>query len=190
MALTPSSMVNLGTVAPNFSLLNTLSKEIKTYSDLKGSKATAVMFICNHCPYVIHIMPEIKRLIAEFESEVCRFIAISSNDAGAYPQDGPELMPIFFKAYGLSIPYLYDESQSVARDYDAACTPDFFIFNEQNKLAYRGRLDDSRPREENPKPLTGKDLRGALSAILKNGTVSEIQFPSMGCNIKWKAQAY
>jgi peroxiredoxin len=186
MALTPSNMINLGTVAPNFRLLDTVSNTNLELNQLNGEKATVIMFICNHCPYVIHVMPEIVRIIADYESKGVKFIAISSNDVDKYPQDGPEKMKEFMAEWKLDIPYLYDETQSVAKDYDAACTPDFYVFSGDLKLKYRGRLDESRPRVEQPQPLTGKDLRGALNAILANQMVSEIQFPSMGCNIKWK----
>jgi peroxiredoxin len=186
MALTASNMVNLGVIAPDFTLLNTISNSDCNLHELKGTEATVIMFICNHCPYVVHVMPEIRRICDFYQNQGVNFIAISSNDVKAYPADAPELMPAFMERFGLSIPYLYDETQEVAKAYDAACTPDFFVFDAQLKLAYRGRLDESRPREENPKPLNGKDLRGALNALLSKQMQSEIQFPSMGCNIKWK----
>jgi peroxiredoxin len=190
MALTPSNMINLGTLAPDFTLPDTVSKKNLSLEGIKGNKATVIMFICNHCPYVIHVMPEIVRIIEEYSSKGVAFIAISSNDIEKYPQDGPEKMKEFMAEWNLNIPYLFDESQAVAKAYDAACTPDFYIFSEDLKLKYRGRLDESRPRVEHPQPLTGKDLRGALNAILANQMVSEIQFPSMGCNIKWKVDVY
>ncbi|CAN1577299.1 Bcp Peroxiredoxin [Spirosomataceae bacterium] len=186
MALTPSNMINLGTVAPDFNLPDTVSKKNLSLHDIKGEKVTVIMFICNHCPYVIHVMPEIVRITGKYRSKGVAFIAIGSNDTEKYPQDGPEKMKEFMAEWKLDIPYLFDESQAVAKAYDAACTPDFYIFSEDKKLKYRGRLDESRPRVEHPQPLTGKDLRGALNAILANQLVSEIQFPSMGCNIKWK----
>jgi peroxiredoxin len=188
MALTPSNMINLGTLAPDFILHDTISETDLSLSQLKGENATVVMFICNHCPYVIHVMPEIVRIVEEYHPKGVSFVSISSNDIEKYPQDGPEKMKEFMAEWKLAIPYLFDESQSVAKAYDAACTPDFYIFSEDLKLKYRGRLDESRPRVEHPLPLTGKDLRGALNAILANQMVSEIQFPSMGCNIKWKEQ--
>jgi peroxiredoxin len=186
MALTSSNMINLGTLAPDFNLPDAISKKNLSLHDIKGEKVTVMMFICNHCPYVIHVMPEIVRIIGKYRSKGVAFIAISSNDTEKYPQDGPEKMKEFMAEWKLDIPYLFDESQAVAKAYDAACTPDFYIFSEDKKLKYRGRLDESRPRVEHPQPLTGKDLRGALNAILANQLVSEIQFPSMGCNIKWK----
>lgn len=186
MALTPSNMLPIGTLAPDFSLKDTVSDKILSLQDLKSDKATVLMFICNHCPYVIHVKSEIVRIANECMPRGVSFIAISSNDVEKYPQDGPEAMKIFAEESGFQFPYLYDETQEVAKAYDAACTPDFYIFDGNLKLRYRGRLDDSRPREENPKPLTGSDLRGALNAILANQMVSEIQYPSMGCNIKWK----
>ena len=186
MALTESNMLPIGTVAPNFNLIDTVSNIVKSVNEIFSDKATVVMFICNHCPYVIHVKDELVRLAHDYESKGVKFVAISSNNFEKYPQDGPEAMKIFAKKSGFTFPYLYDETQNVARAYDAACTPDFYIFDGEKKLIYRGRLDDSRPRVENPKPVTGKDLRKALNAILSNQTVSAIQFPSMGCNIKWK----
>lgn len=186
MALTPSSMINLGTPAEPFTLNDTISGKPISLESAKGNKATLVIFICNHCPYVIHVIPEIMRIVKEYSPKGVSFIAISSNDVEAYPQDSPEKMKEFAAEWGFDFPYLYDESQEVAKAYDAACTPDFYLYNSDLKLAYRGRLDDSRPKVEVPKPLTGKDLRGALNALLSGGILSEIQFPSMGCNIKWK----
>lgn len=186
MALTASNMMNLGTRAPDFRLPSVPGDKELPLDELKGHRGTLVMFICNHCPYVIHVMPEIIRVAADYRSKGIGFIAISSNDVTVYPQDSPEKMKEFSRAWQMDFPYLYDETQSVARAYDAACTPDFYLFDSHLKLAYRGRLDESRPREENPKPLTGKDLRGALNALLSGEPLSEIQFPSMGCNIKWK----
>lgn len=186
MALTASNMMNLGTTAPGFRLPDVLSGKELSLEEIRGEKGTLIMFICNHCPYVIHVMPEIMRVAADYRPRGAGFVAISSNDAVAYPRDAPDKMQEFAAEWKMDFPYLYDETQEVARAYDAACTPDFYLFDAQLKLAYRGRLDDSRPREENPKPLTGKDLRGALSALLSGEPLSEIQFPSMGCNIKWK----
>lgn len=186
MALTESTMLPLGTKAPGFSLNDTVSGRLLTLDDLKSEKATVIMFLCNHCPYVIHVNPEIVRLSAEYREKGVSFIAISSNDVVRYPQDGPEQMKEHALASGYNFPYLYDETQETARAYDAACTPDFYVFDASLKLAYRGRLDESRPRTEHPKPLTGADLRGALNAILAQQFVSEIQYPSMGCGIKWK----
>jgi peroxiredoxin len=186
MALTESSMINLGTLAPDFILPDTISGQLSGLNDLKGDKGTLIMFICNHCPYVIHVMPELIKIAQDFIPKGIAVVAISSNDIVAYPQDGPEKMKEFSEEWNFNFPYLFDESQEVAKAYDAACTPDFYLFDQNLKLAYRGRLDESRPRVENPKPLTGKDLRGALNALLSGQSMSEIQFPSMGCNIKWK----
>ncbi len=186
MALTESNMINLGTKAPGFSLHDTQSQHTLDLEQLKGVRGTLLMFICNHCPYVVHVMPELVRIEKEYVSKGINLVAISSNDVVAYPQDSPEKMSEFAREWGFTFPYLFDETQGVARDYDAACTPDFYLFDKDLKLVYRGRLDESRPRVEHPKPLTGVDLRGALNAMLENGSISEIQYPSMGCNIKWK----
>ncbi|WP_367914362.1 thioredoxin family protein [Leadbetterella sp. DM7] len=187
MALTASNMMNLGTAAPGFCLPDVISGKELSLEELRGTKGTLIMFICNHCPYVIHVMPEIIRLAADYRSQGIGLVAISSNDVVAYPEDSPGKMKEFAGTWEMAFPYLYDETQQVARAYDAACTPDFYLFDSELKLAYRGRLDESRPRVENPKPLTGKDLRGALNALLSGQLLSEIQFPSMGCNIKWKS---
>jgi hypothetical protein len=152
---------------------------------MKGATGTVVMFICNHCPYVVHVNEELVRIANDFSTHGIQFLGISSNDAKKYPTDGPEAMKIHAQDVGYPFPYLYDESQEVARAYDAACTPDFFVFDKDLKLAYRGRLDASTPG--NGKPVTGSELRGALNAIVAGQFVSEIQYPSMGCNIKWKS---
>lgn len=186
MALTESNMLPIGTIAPDFSLIDTVSEKVLSVNELFSDKATIVMFICNHCPYVIHVKDELVRLAHDYQPKGVKLVAISSNDIEKYPQDGPEAMKDFARENGFTFPYLYDETQEVARAYDAACTPDFYIFDGEKKLRYRGRLDESRPRVEHPKPVTGKDLRGALNAILENQIISEMQFPSMGCNIKWK----
>jgi len=182
MALTESTMLPLGTQAPNFHLMDTVSGNYYSLDDLKSSKATVVMFICNHCPYVIHVNPEIVRIANEFKNQGVAFIAISSNDIIAHPDDAPDKMRIVAKVLRFPFPYLYDKRQEVAKAYDAACTPDFYVFDSAMKLAYRGRLDDSRPG--NNIPLTGKDLRGAIKATL-DGKVVEPQHVSMGCGIKW-----
>jgi peroxiredoxin len=184
MAATPSTMMPLGTTAPDFTLPDTVSGKDLTLSDLKGEVATLVMFICNHCPYVLHINDELVRIAREYQPKGVSFIAISSNDVVNYPQDGPDLMKEHASKVGYPFPYLYDESQDVAKAYNAACTPDIFLFDERLKCVYRGQLDDSRPK--NDKPVTGKDLRKALEALLKGTEVSPIQVPSIGCNIKWK----
>ncbi|RYU96403.1 thioredoxin family protein [Emticicia agri] len=186
MARTESTMLPIGTLAPIFILPDTITGQLLSLNDLRSEKATVVMFICNHCPYVLHVKDELVKLAKDYQPKGVSFVAISSNDAEQYPQDGPEAMKVFARESGFTFPYLYDESQDVARAYEAACTPDFYVFDGALNLRYRGRLDDSRPKMENPKPVTGSDLRGALNAILANQLVSEIQYPSMGCNIKWK----
>jgi thiol-disulfide isomerase/thioredoxin len=184
MAATPSTMMPLGTIAPPFALPDTVSGNTLSLAELKGARATLVMFVCNHCPYVLHVNDELVRIAKEYQPQGVSFVAISSNDVENYPQDGPELMKIQAEKVGYPFPYLYDESQDVARAYDAACTPDLFLFDKDLKCVYRGQLDDSRPK--NDKPVTGTDLRAALEAALAGRKVSETQIPSIGCNIKWK----
>lgn len=184
MALTPSTMLALGTEAPFFELPDSISEKKVSLDDLKSEKGLVVMFICNHCPYVIHVQSELVKLAEDYIPEGFNFVAISSNDVENYPEDSPELMRDEAKKWGYPFPYLYDETQSVAKAYDAACTPDFYIFDRNLKLTYRGQLDDSRPGNE--KLLTGKDMRSALDDMLKGNPVSEDQRPSQGCNIKWK----
>lgn len=183
MARTPSNMVPLGTKAPDFALFDTVSGQTFSLEELKGEIGTVIMFICNHCPFVIHVNPEIARLGQEYQEKGIGFIAISSNDVENYPQDAPHLMTKTARKEGYSFPYLYDESQKVAKEYDAACTPDFYLFNNNLDLIYRGQLDDSRPG--NGIPLTGNDLRAALDDLLIGKSISENQKPSIGCNIKW-----
>ena len=184
MAATPSTMMPLGTTAPSFTLVDTVSGNDYSLSELKGKKGTVVMFICNHCPYVLHVNDEIVNIANEYQAKGISFVAISSNDVINYPQDSPELMKAQAEKVGYSFPYLYDETQDVARAYDAACTPDIFLFDEKLACVYRGQLDDSRPK--NDIPVTGKDLRNALDALLSGKEISENQIPSIGCNIKWK----
>lgn len=184
MSFTLSTMLPIGTKAPDFTLPDTVSGQTLSLADLQSDKATLIMFICNHCPYVIHVNPEIVRLSQDYQSKGVRFIAISSNDVENYPQDSPEKMTELVKEVGFDFPYLYDETQEVAKAYDAACTPDFYLFDGNMELVYRGRLDDSRPGSG--KPLTGIDLRTAIDAVLEGGKVTDKQYPSGGCNIKWK----
>ena len=184
MARTPSNMLPLGTPAPDFKLLDTISGKTLSLSELKSDKATVIMFICNHCPFVKHVDDGIVSLANDYQAKGVSFIAISSNDVENYPQDSPELMKEEAEKVGYTFPYLYDETQAVAKAYDAACTPDFYVFDKDLKCAYRGQLDDSRP--SNGKPVTGKDLRAALDEILGGKEVSAPQIPSLGCNIKWK----
>jgi len=176
-------MLPLGTKAPNFHLKDTVSGVYYSLDDLKSSQATVIMFICNHCPFVIHVNPELVKIANEYKSKGVAFIAISSNDVDNYPEDAPDKMSIVAKVLRYPFPYLYDKRQEVAKSYDAACTPDFYVFDGELSLTYRGRLDDSRPG--NDKPLTGVDLRAAIDLTLE-GKVMEEQVPSMGCNIKWK----
>lgn len=184
MARTPSNMLPLGTQAPDFKLLDTISGEMLSLKDLKSDKATVIMFICNHCPFVKHVDAGIVNLARDYQDKGVSFIAISSNDVENYPQDAPNLMKQEAEKVGYTFPYLYDETQAVAKAYDAACTPDFYIFDADMKCAYRGQLDDSRPG--NGKPVTGSDMRAALDQILEGRNVSAPQIPSLGCNIKWK----
>lgn len=184
MARTLSNMLPLGTITPNFNLLDTVSDETLSLQQLKGKNGTVIMFICNHCPFVIHVNSEIVSIAKTYIEKGIGFIAISSNDKINYPQDGPDHMKIHAKTEGYPFPYLYDETQNVALAYDAACTPDFYVFDKDLYLSYRGQLDDSRPG--NGKPVTGSDLRHALDCMIENKENSRLQKPSIGCNIKWK----
>lgn len=184
MALTASTMLPLGTKAPDFILPDTVSNKEMSLDELKSEVATVIMFICNHCPYVKHVQEQLVDLAEDFIPDGIKFIAISSNDVENYPEDSPELMYEEAKKWGYPFPYLYDDTQAVARAYDAACTPDFYIFDKNMELIYRGQLDDSRPG--NGKPLTGMDIRNVLDDYLKGNPITENQIPSQGCNIKWK----
>ncbi len=185
MAATPSVMVPLGTPAPDFTLPDAVSGEMKSLRELQGEKGTVVMFICNHCPYVKHIQKELVEVAKEYIPKGIAFIAINSNDPEQYPEDSPENMKRVAEALGYPFPYLFDETQEVAKAYQAACTPDFFVYDAQLRLVYRGQFDDARPG--NQEPVTGKDLRAALDALLKGRTIPEDQQkPSIGCNIKWR----
>lgn len=184
MARTPSNMVNLGIQAPKFNLLDTVSDEIISLENCKGKNGTVIAFICNHCPFVIHVNPEISKMAKEYQAKGIGFIAISSNDVINYPEDAPHLMKKRAKEAAYSFPYLYDETQEVALACDAACTPDFYLFDSELKLVYRGQLDDSRPG--NGIPVTGKSLRNAINALLNGEKINPLQKPSIGCNIKWK----
>ncbi|UZO80447.1 thioredoxin family protein [Aquimarina sp. ERC-38] len=184
MATTASNMLALGTTAPDFTLIDTVSNELVSLASVKGAKGTVVMFICNHCPFVLHVNEEIVRIANDYRVQGFGFVAISSNDILNYPQDAPDLMWKTARQNNYPFPYLYDESQDVARAYHAACTPDFYLFDSELKLIYRGQLDDSRPG--NSIPVNGRDLRSALDAVLRNAQVLQPQKPSIGCNIKWK----
>jgi peroxiredoxin len=184
MSLTPSTMLPLGTSAPDFRLPDTRGQMVSP-ADFKSAPALLVLFICNHCPYVKHIRAGLAELGRDYQKRGVGIVAINSNDVQNYPEDSPERMKQEVKAAGYVFPYLYDETQAVARAYRAACTPDLFLFDKDRKLVYRGQFDDSRPG--NGRPVTGRDLRAALDAVLAGRPVSEAQTPSMGCNIKWKA---
>lgn len=184
MAYTESNLLPLGTTAPAFHLPDTTTGTEKSFDNIKGEKGTVVMFLCNHCPYVIHINSELVRLANDYKEKGIGFVAISSNDAVNYPEDAPDKMAIVAKVLQYPFPYLYDESQHVAKAYDAACTPDLYLFDGEDKLFYRGRLDDSRPK--NNLPVTGVDLRNAIDTLLTGGGSPTVQYPSGGCNIKWK----
>ncbi|TVQ37090.1 MAG: thioredoxin family protein [Wenzhouxiangella sp.] len=184
MAKTESNMLPLGTPAPDFSLPDTVSGRTLNFADIAGERATLVMFICNHCPFVKHVLDELVRLGEDYADQPVGLVAISSNDVTGYPQDRPERMKELAEQRGFAFPYLYDESQNTARAYDAACTPDFYVFDSEKRLAYRGQLDDSRPG--NGVPVTGSDVRAAVDALLAGHTVSGQQKPSIGCNIKWR----
>ncbi len=184
MSNTPSNMLPLGTVAPYFNLLDTVSNQWKSLNDVRGSRGTVVMFISNHCPFVKHVNDAIVRVANDYRVMDFGFAAISSNDVESYPQDGPAKMWENARKEDYNFPYLYDESQNTAKAYDAACTPDFYLFDADLKLVYRGQLDDSRPG--NGIPTNGRDLREALDNLLNNRKPVQLQKPSIGCNIKWK----
>jgi peroxiredoxin len=184
MAAVPSTMLELGTEAPNFRLRDAVSGRTFARDDFRDAPALLVMFISNHCPYVKHVRHELARIGHEYGARGVAIVAINANDAEAYPQDGPEAMKQEAETIGYPFPYLFDETQQVARAYQAACTPDLFLFDGERKLVYRGQLDASRPR--NDVPVTGSDLRAALDAVLAGEPVPEEQVPSIGCNIKWK----
>lgn len=184
MSNTPSNMLPLGTIAPDFQLLDTISNKKLNLADLKGEKATLIMFICNHCPFVIHVIEQVSKMAKEYGQKGINTIAISSNDIVNYPQDSPDRMTMFAERHDFSFPYLYDDSQQVAKTYQAACTPDFFLFDQQLELVYRGQLDDSRPG--NGIPVNGKDLKRAMTHLLEGKEIPSEQKPSIGCNIKWK----
>lgn len=187
MARTESNMLPLGTKAPDFYLQDTLSGKKLKLSDIYGEKATVIMFICNHCPYVKHLVREIARLAKDYADQPVGFAAISSNDVQAYPEDSPIQMKRFAEENHFTFPYLYDESQETAKAYQAACTPDFYVFDHRLELVYRGQFDDSRPG--NSLPITGRDIRTSLDATLMGMKTYKTQKPSVGCSIKWKDSA-
>jgi len=182
MVKTASTMLPLGTLAPDFRLPN-IDGSIVSLNDVADGKALVVVFMCNHCPFVKHVAAELVRLFHDYASKGVKMVGISSNDVSTYPDDSPEAMREEAKLQGYEFPYLYDETQEVAQAYRAACTHDFFVFDTNRKLAYRGQLDDSRPK--NGLPVTGKDLRNALDLIVSGQSVPVEQRPSIGCNIKW-----
>jgi thiol-disulfide isomerase/thioredoxin len=184
MARTPSNMISLGSNAPNFSLIDVTSNSILSLSENKGEIGTVIMFICNHCPYVKHVNPTISRLSKKYHDNDIKFIAISSNDIINYPDDSPEKMKINALENDFNFPYLYDETQEVAKAYDAACTPDFYLYDSNLKLVYRGQLDNSRPG--NDMESDGSDMENAIQCLKDGVENNELQKPSIGCNIKWK----
>lgn len=184
MALTPSTMLPLGTAAPLFSLPN-VDGRLVSLGDLAEAKSLVVMFLCNHCPYVKHIRAGLVQIARDYAGKPVAFVGISANDAETHPEDGPDKMRLEAATAGYSFPYLYDATQEVAKAYRAACTPDFFVFDHERKLAYRGQFDASRPG--NGLPVSGADVRAAVDALLAGRSVAAVQTPSIGCNIKWKA---
>jgi len=183
MAVTASKMLTLGTSAPNFSLPDT-EGDIVSLSDFEGAPALLVIFMCNHCPFVKHILRGLVKLVKEYQTKGVAVVGINSNDVTNFPEDSPEMMAKLLEEVGFTFTYFYDETQEVAKAYQATCTPDFFLFDKERKLVYRGQMDDSRPG--NDVPVTGADLRAAMDAILAGREVNPEQKPSMGCNIKWK----
>ena len=183
MVMTASTMLPLGTTAPDFSLADT-EGNIVSMNDFKDAPALLVVFMCNHCPFVKHILKGMVELVKKYQQKGVAVVGINSNDVDSFPEDRPEMMAKVAKETGFTFPYLYDQTQEAAKAYHAACTPDFFLFDKKRKLVYRGQMDDSRPG--NNIPVTGIDLRAALDAVLAGGKVSDKQKPSIGCNIKWK----
>jgi peroxiredoxin len=184
MAATPSTMIPLGTVAFDFALRDAVTGKLVTLVDFHEKPALLVMFLCNHCPFVKHVQAELVRIASDYQPRGLAIVAISSNDVQRYPDDGPDKMAEEARRAGYTFPYLFDEEQAVAKSYSAACTPDFYLFDQQRHLVYRGQLDDSRPNSG--VPVTGADLRAAIDAALAGTPPVERQLPSIGCNIKWK----
>ena len=185
MTLTESTMLELGAAAPNFALTDVVTGQTVRRDDFIGNKALLVMFICAHCPYVKHLDKALAALGIDYAGRSLAIVAISSNDVSRYPEDSPEAMKMQAETHGFSFPYLYDETQEAAHAYKAACTPDFFLFDADFLLVYRGQFDSSRPRTDTP--VTGEDLRAAIDLVLAGSLVPEDQHPSIGCNIKWKS---
>jgi len=184
MVMTASTMLPLGTEAPDFTLPDTTGRSV-SLADFADAQALVVVFMCNHCPFVKHVIDGLVRLVKEYQAKGVAFVGINANDVESYPEDRPENMSRFAGDKGFTFAYLFDATQEVAKSYRAACTPDFFVFDEDRRLVYRGQMDDSRPGRS--EPVTGGDLRAALDAVLAGGAVPDEQKPSMGCNIKWKA---
>ncbi len=185
MVLTPSTMKPLGSIGPGFELLDVVSGKVMGLDEMRSDIATVIMFICNHCPYVKHVQIGLVELANDYLPRGVKFIAINSNDVENYPDDSPDNMKVDAERLGYPFPYLFDETQNVAKAYGAACTPDFFIYDKDSKLTYRGQMDDSRPG--NGKPVTGVDIRKVLDDLIAGNEVSANQIPSIGCNIKWKS---
>ena len=186
MARTPSNPFPLGRQAPDFSLPDTVSDKTLSLSALAGKKGTVIMFICNHCPFVIHVNDQLVAVATDYQDKGIHFVAISSNDVENYPEDSPDLMKEQAQRLNYPFPYLYDESQSVAKAYNAACTPDIYLFDQELKAVYHGQLDSSRPG--NDEAVDGSDLRSACDALLAGKSPLSNQLPSLGCNIKWKPE--
>lgn len=184
MARVYSEMIPLGTKVPFFTLPDTVSGNDVSFDTIKGNNGTVIMFICNHCPFVVHVNEELVKLANDYKNKGIGFMAISANNVITHPEDSPEKMKAVAQKLNYPFPYCYDETQEIAKAFNAACTPDFFIYDRNNKLAYRGQLDDSRPG--NGIPVTGADIRNALDSLINGETVSVEQRPSIGCNIKWK----
>ena len=184
MVATPSTMVTLGMSAPTFTLPDTVSGQMVSLDERKSDKATVIMFVCNHCPFVLHVNAQLVQLANDYLLKGVAFIAISSNDVENYPADAPDKMKEVAKNLGYPFPYLYDETQDVAKAYSAACTPDFFLFDHDKQLFYRGQFDSARPG--NDLPITGIDLSAAVQSLVGKLPAPDAQTPSMGCNIKWK----
>lgn len=183
MAATESNMMPLGTLAPDFKLIDAKTNQIVSLNELNLQKAFVIAFICNHCPFVIHILPKFMEIANEYIPKGVEFITINSNDAEKYPADSFENMQKAVMEYNFPMSYLYDESQEIAKAYDAACTPDIYLFNAERKLVYRGQFDTSRPGKG---IAEGKDLKTAMDALINGKPIPEKQIPSIGCNIKWK----
>ena len=184
MVLTPSTMLELGTPAPDFTLHDTVSGKPLSLQELSSDKGTVIMFICNHCPYVVNLREHLSKFAKKYQAQGIAFIAISANDVAQYPDDSPEKMTQIAKEFGFPFPYLYDETQNIAKAYQAACTPDIYVFDAALKCVYRGQYDDSTPG--NDVPVTGESLGAALDALIAGDKIPADQKPSIGCNIKWK----